>query len=135
MHVCWSLIGVVKLIFRFLFTAHYFLIIFFYFCDAGEYGFIGEYLIEDSVPCLKVRAYTFAKKTYEYKNFNLQELGSKFPHGKFTNFNTLFGDVIKFKTTLLTNDAQHHPSATRGFPPCHPPLVCKIAIAIQNLLT
>ncbi len=86
----------------------------------SEYAFIGEIKLDN-------KGHEFLK-TYALTDISWNDETRKFykenaPRGlEFKNLDTLFGEVIKSKKYLLTNEAPKHPKA-KGIPFGHPPLL------------
>ena len=97
---------------------------------SSEYGFIGE-----------IRSNEKTKeeflKTFAVSNISWDESTRKFyqenaPQGlEFKNLETLFGEVIKTKMPLITNEAPTHQAAA-GIPNGHPPLEKFMGIPLTN---
>ncbi|MBD3669594.1 MAG: response regulator [Gammaproteobacteria bacterium] len=95
----------------------------------SEFGFIGEVLQQaNGQPYLKTHAISNiawnqqTRELYEEK----QATGLEF-----FNMDTLFGEVIRTATPLITNDPAHHPKST-GTPAGHPPLTAFMGIPYFN---
>jgi GAF domain-containing protein len=85
----------------------------------SEYGFIGEYLIsEDGNPYLKTYSITDISWNEETKKLYEESAVSGFV---FNNLKTLFGETLKTKKALISNDPKNDPKSG-GLPKGHPPL-------------
>ncbi len=90
------------------------------------YGFIGDVLEEKGRPYLKSYAISDISWSEETAKFYRDTI----PLGiDFKNLDTLFGEVLKTKTPLITNDAPAHPKRG-GLPPGHPPLKAFMGVPI-----
>ncbi|HRE91037.1 MAG TPA: GAF domain-containing protein, partial [Myxococcota bacterium] len=86
----------------------------------SEYGFIGEVHLDDSgQPYLKTQAITNIAWNEETRAFYEQNV----PFGlEFRNLESLFGQAIKTRELVISNDPANDPRRA-GVPPGHPPLL------------
>lgn len=82
----------------------------------SEYGFVGEIRESDSGKFLK----TFAITDISWNDDTRKVYADNAPNGlEFRNLETLFGEVIKTGSLLITNSPKDHPKA-HGIPEGHP---------------
>jgi len=93
----------------------------------SEYGFTGEVLYDDDgSPYLKTHAITNIAWNPETQALYEEVEGKGF---EFHNLNTLFGQVMTSRQSIVSNDPASDPRAN-GFPQAHPAVHCFLGVPI-----
>jgi len=93
----------------------------------SEYGFTGEILHDESgIPYLKTHAITNIAWNHETQQIYDEHASQGM---KFTNLDTLFGEVINTGACVIANDPAHD-SRRGGLPDGHPPLHAFLGIPV-----
>ena len=92
-----------------------------------EYGFVAEVTKEKTI---QLKSYAITNIAWNEDTRNIYE-ESKHTGLIFDDMNTLFGEVVKTKELLFTNDPSNHPKA-KGLPAGHPALNSFLGVPLMQ---